>query len=243
MFDRSDARACTADLLITSCRHGYSNGALIRSFAALSHDPLEVSVAGNPERCTTSPSHSGPSSAVGSSIHLTSICPRRRRVRTVGSSASCDASASSGAIPRSRSTTAGPARGRGPFLMAANDERVLRSDGSYLVRIVVSAGSTIVDVHRTRCGTSRPIEKHNPCDACRARGPQTLRLTGVRGLQFANPSYDRSGGTRGPLACAIPLSTVATFNRLPLDVNLQCLRVGDHAVQPCETSDYPQTRE
>ena len=76
------------------------------------------------------------------------ICPRKRRARTVASSASCDASASFEAIPRSRSTTARPAKDRGPFLMAANDERVLRSDGARLVRIEFSAGSTIGDVRR-----------------------------------------------------------------------------------------------
>jgi len=43
--------------------------------------------------------------------------------------------------------------------MAANDERVLQSDAAYLVRVELSAGSTIVDVHRTRSGPVRPIAK------------------------------------------------------------------------------------
>lgn len=92
-------------------------------------------------------------------MHLLLICPRTLRARTVASSGSCDASASFGAIPRSRSTTAGRAEDRGPFLMAANDERVLQSDAAYLVRVESSAGSTIVDVHRTRSGPVRPIAK------------------------------------------------------------------------------------
>ena len=60
-------------------------------------------------------------------------------------------------------------------------------------------------------------------------GQLTLRHTGVCGLQFANPSLRPV--RRGAWAVGEHHSSLdsATFNRLPLDVNLQCLRVGDHA--------------